>query len=163
VQPHDRGYVWFLESLDAVHRALQGTSDLDEALSAALGVVLEVLGGDRAWLLEARGDTWTPVMERTRPEYPGGLALGVPQPSTSATERRHERALESGWCVQFDPEEVASIAVPDEVAPPRAVLAMAIHPKVGPPWIAGMAPTPGPGRRRRSACSWRSATGSPTP
>ena len=84
-QQPERGYVWFLESLDAVHRALQGTSDLDEALNAALGVVLEVLGGDGAWLLEPHAETWTPVMERTRPESPAGLAFGVRQLFTADT------------------------------------------------------------------------------
>ena len=48
-QRPERGYVWFLESLDAVQRAIQGTSDLGEALDAALGVVLNVLGSDRVW------------------------------------------------------------------------------------------------------------------
>jgi hypothetical protein len=37
--------------------------------------------------------------------------------------------------VQFDPEHIASIAFPEAVEPPRAVLAMGIYPKVGTPWI----------------------------
>ena len=36
-------------------------------------VLIEVFACDRAWLLEAHDDTWIPVMERARPEYPGGL------------------------------------------------------------------------------------------
>jgi PAS domain S-box-containing protein len=138
VEGQDSGYVWFLESLDAVHRAIQGTSDLGEALDAALGVVLEVLGGDRAWLLEAHADTWTPVMERTRPEYPGGLALGVRQPFTAETASMRDRVLDSEWCVQFDREQVESIVLPADVAPPCAMLAMAIYPKVGTAWMFGM-------------------------
>jgi PAS domain S-box-containing protein len=138
VQRHASGYVWFLESLDAVHRAIQGTSDLGEALDAALGVVLEVLGGDRAWLLEAHAETWTPMMERTRPEYPGGLALGMRQPFTAETAAMHDRVHAADWCVQFDPEHIASLAFPEDVEPPRGVLAIAIHSKVGTSWIFGM-------------------------
>jgi PAS domain S-box-containing protein len=134
-QRPERGYVWFLESLDAVHRAIQGTSDLGEALDAALGVVLNVLGGDRVWLLEAHADTWTAVTERTRPEYPGGLALGIRQPFTAETATLRDRVLAADWCVQFDPEHIASMAFPEAVEPPRALLAMGIHPKVGTPWI----------------------------
>jgi hypothetical protein len=93
VQVEGRGYVWFLESLDAVHRAIQRTSDLDRALNAALGVLLEVLEADRAWLLEAHGEASTAVMERTRPEYPGGLALGIRQRFTPETTAVHERVL----------------------------------------------------------------------
>jgi hypothetical protein len=53
VQSKEKGYVWFLESLDAIHRAIQGWSDLGEALHAALEVLVEVFACDRAWLLEA--------------------------------------------------------------------------------------------------------------
>jgi PAS domain S-box-containing protein len=134
-QRPERGYVWLLESLDAVHRAIQGTSDLGEALDAALGVVLSVLGGDRAWLLEAHAETWTAVTERTRPEYPAGLALGVRRPLTAETARMHQRVLAADWCVQGGLEDLASMALGGDVTPPRAVLAMGIHPKVGTPWI----------------------------
>jgi PAS domain S-box-containing protein len=130
--------VWFLESLDAVHRAIQGWSDLGEALNAALAVLVEVFACDRAWLLEAHGDTWTPVMERTRPEYPGGLELGVQLPLTDGTARRHRRVLQSDSAVQLNAEEVASVVVPDGGARPLAILAVAINPKVGHPWIMGL-------------------------
>ena len=129
------GTSWFLESLDAVQRAIQGTSDLGEALDAALGVVLNVLGSDRVWLLEAHAETWTAVTERTRPEYPGGLALGVRRPFTAEMARMHQRVLAADWCVQGGLEDIASMAVGGDVTPPRAVLAMGIYPKVGTPWI----------------------------
>ena len=135
VRPQDGVYVWFLESLDAVHRAIQGTSDLGEALDAALGVVLNVLGGDRVWLLEVHAETWTAVTERTRPEYPGGLALGVRRPFTAETARMRQRVLAADWCVQGELEDIASMALGGDVTPPRAVLAMGIYPKVGTPWI----------------------------
>jgi signal transduction histidine kinase/PAS domain-containing protein len=138
LQSRDRGYVWFLESLDAIHRAIQGRSDLREALDAALGVLLEMLGADRAWLLEAHGDAWTAVMERTRPEYPGGLEHGVQEPFTPETSAVHERVLTTDSCIQFEPGEVASTVLPDGVSPPRAILAMAIHPKPETPWILGL-------------------------
>jgi len=138
VEDNDIGYVWFLESLDAVHRAIQGSSDLGEALNAALAVLVDVFRCDRAWLLEAHGENWTPVMERTRPEYPGGLELGVKLPLTAGTARRHRRVLESDSAVQLNVKEVASVVVPEGVAPPLAILAMAINPKVGRPWILGL-------------------------
>ena len=93
---------------------------------------------DRSWLLEAHGDTWIPVMERTRPEYPGGLELGVQLPLTDGTARRHRGLLESDSAVQLNAEEIASVVVPDGVARPRAILAVAINPKVGHPWILGL-------------------------
>ena len=113
-------------------------SDLGQALNAALAVLVEVFACDRAWLLEAHGGTWTPVMERTRPEYPGGLELGVQLPLTDGTARRHRRVLESDSAVQLNAEEIASVVVPDGVARPRAILAVAVNPKVGHPWILGL-------------------------
>jgi PAS domain S-box-containing protein len=100
--------------------------------------VLEVLDADRAWLLEAHGDKWTAVMERTRPEYPGGLALGVMQPLTAETAAVHERVLGTDWCVQLEPDEVASITLPRDLTAPRAILVTAIYPKPGTPWIFGL-------------------------
>jgi hypothetical protein len=38
VRDADTGYVWFLECLDALHRAIQSSSDIGEALNAALAV-----------------------------------------------------------------------------------------------------------------------------
>jgi PAS domain S-box-containing protein len=134
-QRPEGGYVWILESLDAVQRAIQGTSDLGEALDAALGVVLNVLGSDRVWLLETHAETWTAVTERTGPQYPSGLALGVRRPFTAEMARMQQRVLAADWCVQGGLEDIAAMAVGGDVTPPRAVLAMGIHPKVGTPWI----------------------------
>src|SRR5262249_24906382 len=72
-----------LEAMDQVNRAIQGTQDLEQMLSAVLDVLLTVLQGDRAWLVypcdpEAR---WYGVkMQRTRPEWPGLFSVGLDQP-----------------------------------------------------------------------------------
>ncbi|MBV9682703.1 MAG: PAS domain-containing protein, partial [Solirubrobacterales bacterium] len=109
-----------------------------QALNAALAVLVDVFACDRAWLLEAHEETWIPVMEWTRSEYPGGLELGVKLPLTQGTARRHRRVLESDSAVQLNAEEVASVVVPEGVAAPRGILAMAISPKMGRPWILGL-------------------------
>ena len=43
-----RAHVWFLESLDRIHRAMQGTRDLGRMLDAVLAEVLEIFRCDRA-------------------------------------------------------------------------------------------------------------------
>jgi PAS domain S-box-containing protein len=138
VRRQGRGYVWLLESLDAVHRALQGTSDLGEALGAALEVVLDVLGGDRAWLIEAHAETWTPMIERARPQYRAIRAATLGRPLTAEQATAREHLLDADWCVQADPGQIALLTPPAGAAPARAMLATAIHPKVGLPWIFGM-------------------------
>ena len=43
--------LWFLESMDAIDRAIQGTSDLEQMMGDVLDVVLMIFRCDRAWLL----------------------------------------------------------------------------------------------------------------
>jgi hypothetical protein len=47
----------------------------------------------------------------------------------------HQRVLAADWCVQGGLEDIASMALGGDVTPPRAVLAIGIHPKVATPWI----------------------------
>ena len=69
--------------MDQVHRAIQGTNDLEQMMSDVLDAVLTVLQGDRAWLVypcdpDAR---WHGVkMQRTRPEFPGLFRVGLDLP-----------------------------------------------------------------------------------
>ena len=46
-----RAQLWFLESLDAIDRAIQGTSDLEQMMGDVLDVVLATFRCDRAWLV----------------------------------------------------------------------------------------------------------------
>ena len=67
-----RAHVWFLESMDRINRAMQGTNDLEQMMGDVLDAVLEIFAADRAWLLypcDPDAPSWRPVMERTRPEF----------------------------------------------------------------------------------------------
>ena len=44
-------HLWFLESMDRINRAMQGTNDLEQMMSDVLDVVLTIFECDRAWLL----------------------------------------------------------------------------------------------------------------
>src|SRR4029077_12652746 len=46
-----RAQLWFLESMDAVDRVIQGTSDLEQMMGDVLDVVLATFRCDRAWLV----------------------------------------------------------------------------------------------------------------
>ena len=81
--------LWFLESMDKINQAIQGTGDLKKMLSNVLDMVLEVFDCDRAYLLfpcDPEAQTWNVPMERTRPEYPGALAQGLDGASRRARE-----------------------------------------------------------------------------
>jgi len=66
-------HVRFLESLDAVNRAIQGAPDPDALLDAVFGVMLDVFDADRAVLAQQRAtsDAWVVRAECCRPGHPG--------------------------------------------------------------------------------------------
>jgi PAS domain S-box-containing protein len=78
-----RTYLWFLESMDRVNRAIQGADELDRMTSEVLRAALEIFACDRAWLVypcDPRAASWRAVMEHTRPQFPGAFALGEELP-----------------------------------------------------------------------------------
>ena len=79
-----RTHLWFLESMDRINRAIQGSNDLERMMSEVLDVLLDVFACDRAWLIypcDPHAPSWRTVMERTRPEFPGALALNADLPT----------------------------------------------------------------------------------
>jgi len=93
-----RAHVWFLESMDRVHRAMQGTNDVEQMMGDALEAVLEIFASDRAWLLypcDPDAPSWRPITERTRPEFPGAAARGRDLPMTPESAEVARVALAS--------------------------------------------------------------------
>jgi PAS domain S-box-containing protein len=134
-------HVWFLESMDRVNRAIQGTSDLDQMLSSVLDVVLAVFDCDRAYLVfqSDPAASWTVRAEATKPEFPGALALGVPMTTTPETARLFRAALSTpgplpfgiGYELQIHEDVAERFAV-------RTGVVMVLRPKVGAPWSFGL-------------------------
>ncbi len=83
-----RAQLWFLESMDVVDRAIQGTSDLEQMMGDVLDVVLATFRCDRAWLVypcDPAVDSRQVRIERTRPEYVGASGTGVAVPDEPET------------------------------------------------------------------------------
>ena len=89
-----RAHVWFLESMDRINRAMQGTNDLERMMGDVLDAVLDIFACDRAWLIypcDPDAPSWRAVMERTRPQFPGALALQADLPVTVTMPRYSRR------------------------------------------------------------------------
>jgi PAS domain S-box-containing protein len=134
-------HVSFLESLDRINRAIQGTSDVGHLLSDVLEAMLEIFACDRAWLLhpcDPDAPSWRAVMEHTRPAFPGAFALGVEQPMEPGIVERFRLACASGGAVLFGPEH--GLQVPPDAAARgvRSMMAMALHPKGDHPYLVGL-------------------------
>ena len=101
-------HLWFLESMDRINRAMQGTNDLEQMMSDVLDAVLEIFACDRAWLVypcDPEAPSWRPVMEHTRPEFPGAFALGADLPIDAeiATVLPKARGLPAVQCCSVRP------------------------------------------------------------
>jgi signal transduction histidine kinase len=138
--------MWFLESLDRIDRAIQGTSNLEHMLNAVLDVVLATFRCDRAWLVypcDAEvfhpGAAYIPApvrAERTRPEYPGRDASLPNDPGIADVCRL---ALASTSPVRFDPESDHGVpARLTESFGVQSMIAMAVYPKVDKPYLFGL-------------------------
>jgi len=65
-------HVWFLESMDRVNRAIQGTNDVEHMMSAALDAVVRIFECDRAVLkypCDPHATRFHIPMRRARPGY----------------------------------------------------------------------------------------------
>ncbi|HUU83806.1 MAG TPA: PAS domain S-box protein [Phycisphaerae bacterium] len=135
-------HLCFLESMKRIDQAIRGTMDLDRMMSDVLDAVLSIFECDRAWLFypcDPDAPSWQVPMERTVPEYPGALALGVDEPMRPGTAEQLRVVLTSDGPVKFGPGAERPVP-PEETARfgQQSQLSMAIYPKVGSPWMFGL-------------------------
>jgi signal transduction histidine kinase len=144
-----RAQMWFLESLDRIDRAIQGTSDLDLMMGDVLDVVLEIFRCDRAWLIyPCDPDAFHPGdleffhrvrVARTRQEYARASAACESIPNDLEVARVSRIALESNGPVRFDHE--SDHALPAQLGEPfsvKSMMAMAVYPKLDKPYLFGL-------------------------
>jgi signal transduction histidine kinase len=136
-----RAQLWFLESMDAIDRAIQGTSDLEQMIGDVLDVVLVTFGCDRAFLVhpcDPEVDSHQ-VRKRTRPEYIGAFGPGMDIPNDEGVASVFRTVLASSGPVRFDLE--SGNALPSRVAERfsfKSMIAMAVYPKVDKPYMFGL-------------------------
>jgi PAS domain S-box-containing protein len=135
--------LWFLETLDAVDRAIQGTSDLEQMMSDVLDVMLATFRCDRAFLVypcDPEAGSHGIRMERTRPEYIGAGGLGIQIPNDQGSTSIFRTVLAADGPVRFDAES----DFPPPSSPWRerfsvkSMIALAVHPKVDKPYMFGL-------------------------
>jgi PAS domain S-box-containing protein len=136
-----RAQLWFLESMDAIDRAIQGASDLEQMMSDVLDVVLLTFGCDRAWLVypcDPGNDSHRVRIERTRPEYIGAFGVDIPNEPRAVSMFR--TVLASNGPVRFDTESDCSLpsSPQEERFSIKSMIAMAVYPKVDKPYMFGL-------------------------
>lgn len=140
----DLSNLYFFESMDRINRAILHASDLQQMMSDVLDLILDIFSCDRSFLLypcDPAAATWQVPMERTRPAYPGALAMGIEieievTPEIAAS---FQSLLACDGPVQFGPGRIRP--VPPEVEAQfqvKSFMSMVIYPKVGKPWQFGI-------------------------
>ncbi|MCB9135204.1 MAG: PAS domain S-box protein [Anaerolineales bacterium] len=142
IEQEHLAHLRFLESLDMVNRVIQGTNYLEEMMRNVLDVILSIFDCDRAWLVypcDPEVQKWQTPMERTRPEYPGVLPIGVELPLDPVGAEVFRILRAANRPVQFGiGGEHPVPEVMFQVFRVQSFIAMALYPKVGLPWSFGL-------------------------
>ncbi|MEO6525638.1 MAG: PAS domain-containing protein [Gemmatimonadaceae bacterium] len=137
-----RAHLRFFENLDRINRAIQGTDDVEQMMSDVLETMLSILSCDRAWLIlpcDAHAPSWRVMMERTRPEHPSVVGIGVEVAMTPDAAEILRMANVTDGALRFDPQSESPL--PENVArsyDARSMLVMALTPKTGARWLLGL-------------------------
>src|SRR5713226_6706567 len=137
-----QAHLRFLESMDRVNRAIQGTNDLEQMMSDVLDVVLSVFECDRSWLTypcDPEAVSNGVRMQRTRPEFPGLFAVGADVPVDAETADLLRTVRASSGPVVLGPR--SQYPLPAKMAKKLGIqsrIAMAIYPKGAQPYMFGL-------------------------
>ena len=141
-QAEQESLLWYFERMDQVNHAMQGTNDLEQAMKDILDTLLAVFECDRAWLVypcDPEAATWQVPMERTTPEYPSVLPIGVELPLDPVGAEVYRKLRATEGPVKFGPD--FEDQVPTVIAQAfhvKSFIAMAFYPKIGKPWSFGL-------------------------
>src|SRR5215470_19553356 len=137
-----QAHLWFLESMDQVNRAIQGTNDLEQMMSDVLDAALAIFNCDRAWLVypcDLEATSWRVPMEHTRLEFPGAFAVGLDLPVDPEIAKVFQTVRASSSPVRFGP--ASEHPLPAEAAKRfsiQSMIGMAIYPKGDKPYMLGL-------------------------
>ena len=134
-----RARVWFLESMDRINRAMQGTNDLEQMMGDVADAMLSIFESDRVFLYHPC-DPDAPGFElafaRTRPEYQ--IERGV-VPMTPETATGFRIMLASSGAVTFGPGcDLPVVGGFADRFGHESAIGVTLYPKTGEPWVLTM-------------------------
>ncbi len=131
-------YLNFLQGLDRINRVLKREGNIEVILNRAMDEILDIFSCDRVYLVypcDPKSPTWSTPFERTRPEYPGVIELGLEIPMNDAVAWEMGLALDSYHPVRVGPgTEYQITEVMQTKFSTRSFMTTALYPKVDRPW-----------------------------
>ena len=134
-------HLHFMESLDRIDTAIREADDLERMLTDVLDAALSLFHADRAWLIhpcDPDAPAWRVRMERTRPEYPGALAVGVELPTSPEVRLAFEEMLNSKGPLVYDPRSGRAVPEVARQFSVRSQIQTVVYPKRGKAWVFGL-------------------------
>jgi PAS domain S-box-containing protein len=134
-------HIRYLENMNQINQIINRSIDLDQMLSDLLDSILSIFDCDRAFLLypcDPDSPSWSVPMERTKPEYPGVLAMQQEMPMIPGVAKNFRLALDSPDPLVIDIHSESKIDEEHIQLSIKAQLLMAIYPKVDKPWAFGI-------------------------
>jgi PAS domain S-box-containing protein len=131
----------FLESMDKINLAMQGSSDLEQMTRDVLETVLTILGCDRAWLLypcNPEASSWNVSMELTRPEFPGIFPSDVEMPMNEEVAGLLRLVRDAHGPVCFGPGAALPLNEVSKRFGVQSMMCTAVFPKVEQPYVFGV-------------------------
>ena len=132
----------FLNNMDRINRAIQGTEDLETMMRNVLDAVLDIFGCDRVYLLypcDPTASSFSVPMERTRPEFPDASVMGNNIPMESTISDTMATLLKTPGTLKFGPgTDYPLPASTSERYGFKSSMSIALFPKTGKPWEFGM-------------------------
>jgi len=133
-------------SIAAINETFERDYDLDRMLTATLEEMLSIFKADRAWLLfpvDVNAPSFKIPYQVTTPEYPVEGVVEIPIEGDEDTIGVYKQVLASKepFTLNFDdvelPEDGISAAIVRNYHV-RSQMVMALHPRVGEPWMLGL-------------------------
>ncbi len=133
-----KAHLGFLQGMDRINRVLQGEGSFDEIMNRAMDEMLDIFDCDRAYMLypcDPKSPTWSTPFERTKPEYPGVLELGLNIPMNNLVACVMGLVLDSPHPLRVGPgTEYPVTDYLQEQLSTRSFMATALYPKDDRPW-----------------------------
>ena len=138
-----RAHLWFLESMDRVNRAIQGSNDIDRVMSDVIGATLSIFECDQVTLsypCDPDAALVRTVVARTRPEFPRIYGPGPEgTPVTEASARILRAVRDAAGPIRFNAGTEPPLTNEGmRLTGAQSALVLAVHPKVDAPYFLAL-------------------------
>ncbi|QGY39772.1 hypothetical protein GM415_06435 [Pseudodesulfovibrio cashew] len=140
--PEVRRQLRYLESTALIDKAIRENTDMDRMMNGLMEVIRDIFGCDQAWLLhpcDPDADSWHVPYRSVDPAYPINFGPEEALPQTEDLAENFRLALKTPEPLPLGKENSVK-EVPREAAEveAKAALLIALHPKLGSPWLMGL-------------------------